>query len=212
MSPCLEGTSLPVHASIIAWGFLRPMTHTLRFSALALFVLGVAAQNREEKIVQALHANEHTLEGVLIDAGCRDRSLWNLKRPPEPQSAAVTPGGRGTRGAEASQSSGISVDSKTIGLERGDITAVMNPDSSARQSDPTCAIKANTRSYALLLRDGRLLDLDEGGNTYATAAVQASPQGKAMINGRGPGFKPRVTIVGWIQGDHVFADQVKLAQ
>jgi hypothetical protein len=58
--------------------------------------------------------------------------------------------------------------------------------------------------------NGRLLNLDDGGNTYATSAVQGSQPGKAMINGTSPGFKPRVTIVGKIYGDHVYADEVKV--
>lgn len=186
------------------------MRNILRISAVAVLVLAAQAQNRQEKVLQQLHANDHTLQGVLIDAGCEDRSLWNMTRLPEAQSAAIAPAGQGTRGAEGSQSQGVSVDSKTIGLEREDVTSVLNPDMSARQSDPTCAIKANTRAYALLLRSGRLLDLDEGGNTYATLAVQNSAQGKAMINGKGPGFKPMVTVVGSIYGDRVFANQVKL--
>ena len=185
------------------------MTHLLRMSAFAAAALAAAGQ---QKIAQELHAKDQSIQGVLMDGGCEDRSLWNLTRPAESQSAAIAPGGPGTRGAQASQSNGISVSSQTIGLERQDVTPVMNPDMSARQSDPTCAIRANTRAYSVLLPNGRLLDLDEGGNTFATTAVQASPQGKAMINGRGPGFKPRVTITGRVQGYRVFVDQVKLGQ
>ena len=181
-------------------------------SSAALLVLAAQAQNRNEKVAQQLHTNDQTLQGVLIDAGCQDRSLWNMTRPPEQQAAAIATGDNGTRGAQASQSHGISVDSQTIQAERADITPVENAETIARQSDPTCAIKANTRAYAVLLRGGRLLDLDEGGNTYATAAVQDSARGRDMLNGRGAGFKPLVTIVGWIQGDRVFADQVKLGK
>lgn len=185
------------------------MRRMLGISAIGVLAFAAEAQN-PDRLAQQLRSRDNQIQGVLIDAGCEDRSLWNMRRTPETQAAAVAPGGDATRGAEATQASGISVDSRTIGLERQDITPVQNPDMIARQSDPTCAIKANTRAYAVLLRDGRLLDLDEGGNTYASLAVQTSPQGKAMINGQGPGFKPRVTITGWIYRDHVFADQLKL--
>jgi hypothetical protein len=195
------------------------MTHTLRLVVLPLFALTLSAQNKEQKMEQPPHPREVTLQGVLIDAGCRDRSVWNLTRPPEPLNAAMPPSapesasGQATRGTQAAESGGISVDSKTIGLERQDVTQVVkNADLSARQSDPTCAIKANTRSFALLLRDDRLLDLDDAGTTFATAAVQASAEGRAMLNGKGPGFKPRATVVGTVQGDRIFANEVRLAK
>lgn len=168
---------------------------------------------------QPARRREASFQGVLIDAGCRDRSVWNMTRPPEPLNAAMpaagqtTSGQQATRGAQATESSGISVDSKTIGLERQDVDQVMmNADLSARQSDPTCAIKADTRSFALLLHDGRLLDLDDAGTTFATAAIQASSAGRAMLNGKGPGFKPRATVIGRVQGDRIFADEVKLGK
>ena len=119
---------------------------------------------------------------------------------------APAPAGKGR------QKDGISVDSKTLMTERKDVTPVMNTDLSARQSDPTCALKAGTLAYSVLLDNGRLLDLDDGGNTYATLAVQASPQGHAMINGAGPGFKPRVTISGILQGDRIFVNDLKLGR
>ena len=186
------------------------MRKGLRFAVCAFSVLAAAAQE------QPFHARQQTVQGYLIDAGCQDRSLWNMKRPPEQPAAAMAPlpspeAKQGTRGGQASQSSGVSVDSKTIDTERQDINPVTNrPDTPSRISDPTCAIKANTRAYAVLLGDGRLLDLDEGGNTYAALAVQHSKQGRAMINGQGPGFKPQVTITGVVQGDRLFTNEVKL--
>ncbi|HKE26799.1 MAG TPA: hypothetical protein VKB88_30815 [Bryobacteraceae bacterium] len=186
------------------------MTRTLCISAFAICALAAAAQTRQQKVVEELHAKQQTLQGILIDAGCEDRTLWNMERPAETQSAATAPGGQATRGAQATQSHGISVDSQTINAERQDITPVQETEMAARQSDPTCALKANTRGYAVLLPDGRLLDLDDGGNTYANAAVQSSRQGRAMLNGHGPGFKPRVTIVGRIEGSRVFTDSIKL--
>jgi hypothetical protein len=193
------------------------MKHKLRIALFALCALTAAAQSRrEQKITKELGAREVTLEGVLIDGGCQDRSLWNLTRPAEQQAAALpasnpaASGGQATRGGEATSSGGISVDAKTIKAERQDVTAVMKTELSARQSDPTCALKANTRAYSLLTADGRLLDLDDAGSTYATAAVQASPEGRAMINGHGPGFKPRVTVVGRMQGDRFFTSGLTL--
>jgi len=178
------------------------MKHTLRIAPLALIALAAAAQPRME----SLHGTRETLDGVLIDAGCGDRSLWNMARPAESLSAAIPAAGA------AAPNHGIAVDAKTLAAERKDVIPVMNPDLSARQSDPTCAIKAGTRAYAVLLHNGRLLDLDDGGNTYAALAVQNSTPGRAMINARGPGFKPRVTVTGTVQGDRIFADELKLGQ
>jgi len=59
--------------------------------------------------------------------------------------------------------------------------------------------QGDTHAYALLLADGRVADLDEGGNTFADAAVKADPQGRAMLAGQGPGFKPIVTVTGHVQ-------------
>jgi hypothetical protein len=42
--------------------------------------------------------------------------------------------------------------------------------------------------------------------------VQNSAAGRAMINARGPGFKPRVTVTGTLQGDRIFVDKLKLAE
>jgi hypothetical protein len=178
------------------------MKHTLPIASLALMALAASAQQRTE----TLHGTSATLHGVLIDAGCEDRSLWNLARPAESLSAAIPAAG------QASQSHGITVDSKTLAAERRDVVQVMNPDLRARQSDPTCALKAGTRAYAVLLDNGRLVDLDDGGNTYAALAVQNSPPGRAMLNARGPGFKPRVTVTGTVEGDRIFADELKLGQ
>jgi hypothetical protein len=185
------------------------MSHSVRIAAFALTAFAAWAQQPPST------AKRETVQGTLIDAGCSDRSLWNMTRPPEAPAAAMpappSPQAKqGTKGAQATQSEGVTLDSKTAGTERQDITPVMNPEAPSRQSDPTCAIKANTRAFAVLLGNGRLLDLDEGGNTFAALAVQHSPQGRALINGRGPGFKPRVSVVGVIEGDRLFTDDVKL--
>jgi hypothetical protein len=182
-------------------------------AALLATTVGLAQSKKEETNVEKLHARDYTLQGTLIDAGCRDRSIWNMTRPPEQLSAALAPTGQGTQGGTQTQSKGISVDAATISAERQDVTQVMaNADSAVRQSDPTCAIKGNTRAFALLLPNGRLIDLDEAGNTYATAMVNATPQGRAMLNGQAGGFKPWVTVTGWVEGDRFFTEGLKVKQ
>lgn len=180
------------------------MNSTVFVGSLALIALAAPAQQRME----VLHGSNETHHGILIDGSCEDRSLWNLARPAETLSAAVP----ALPPREAASGHGIAVDSQTLAAERKDVTPVMNPDLVTRQSDATCALKAGTRAYALLLDDGRLLDLDDGGNTYAALAVQNSAPGRAMINARGPGFKPRVTVSGALQGDRIFVDKLKLGQ
>jgi len=150
-----------------------------------------------------------TMRGVLIDAACRDFSQFNLSQPaqamPAPaKDANAKPGG----GASAS---GITVDAATLDAERADAMPHQVADLVSRQSDPTCAIKGDTHAYALLLPDGRVTDLDEGGNTFADAAVKADPRGRAMLAGQGPGFKPVVTVTGRVQGSKIVASAVKIA-
>jgi hypothetical protein len=169
-------------------------------------------------------------QGVLLDAGCRDFSSYNLGKPPvsvaganpaqTPQAAADAkagsakqPGAAPNGGAESSGTRtafGITVDAQTLAAERGDVMPHQVADLMSRQSDPTCAIKGNTRAYALLLDNGRLLDLDDGGNTYATVAVEGSTEGRAMLTGQAPGFKPRATVKGRLQGDKIVATGVQL--
>jgi len=187
------------------------MRYTLFFATLALGTLPGWGQQS----LQPFHAQKETIQGVLVDAGCADRSGWNLDLPPEQlttaQPAQPAPTGpQATKGDEAAQSNGISIDSKTAGTERQDVTMVMSTELAARQTDPTCAIKANTRAFAVLLPNGRLLDLDDGGNTYAALAVQHTPQGRAMINGKGPGFKPKVKVSGEVQGDRMLTQRLSV--
>jgi len=148
------------------------------------------------------------IRGVLIDAACRDFSRFNLSQPPQAlpapaKDASAKPGG----GASAS---GITVDARTLDSERADAMPHQVADLASRQSDPTCAIKGDTHAYAVLLADGRVADLDEGGNTLADAAVKADPQGRAMLAGQGPGFKPIVTVTGRVQGSKIVATAVRI--
>ena len=141
------------------------------------------------------------LHGILIDAGCRDRSAVNLAQPAERFSAAVPV-------QPPASAHGITVDANTADRERADVVMHQAPDLATRQPDPTCAITGGTRGYAVLLDNGKLVDLDEGGNTFASEAVFATKQGRDLLNGKAYGFKPRVTIHGRIAGAKLLATSV----
>jgi hypothetical protein len=106
--------------------------------------------------------------------------------------------------------SGVTVDSKTLAAERGDVLEHQVPDLHSRQMDPTCAITGATHSFALVLADGKMLNLDDGGNTFATVAIQGSAAGRAMLNGNGGGMKPEVTIKGTQRPGRVVVDSLKI--
>ena len=57
-----------------------------------------------------------------------------------------------------------------------------------------------------------MLNLDDGGNTFANEAVQGSAAGRAMMNGNGGGFKPRAVIKGRIRADKVVVQTLKLTK
>jgi hypothetical protein len=78
----------------------------------------------------------------------------------------------------------------------------------AHSPDRLCAITRATRGFALLTKDGRLLNLNEGGNTLAVHALHANPAGRAMLNGTGGGIKPPVTLRGRIHGDRVIVEKI----
>ena len=155
----------------------------------------------------------NTLQGVLFDAGCKDRSALNLSSPPETLSAAKPAETAAESQAKAKNtgavsSHGINVDAKTIAAERADVLPHQVADLRTRQADPTCALTGSTVGYSLLLDDGRILNLDEGGNTMANEAVVLSKEGRAMLNGSGYGFKPRVRVVGRVRGDRVIVERL----
>jgi hypothetical protein len=170
-----------------------------------------------------------TLHGILVDAGCRDRSQLNLTRPSIPvneRGPAETPEQTATENAQRAQmgyataqsqprnppisASGITVDSKTLDTERSDVLQLQVPDRVTRQEDPACGITGRTSNFAFLMDNGRLLDLDAGGDVWAWQAVQASSAGQAMLNGKGPAVKPRTTITGRIEGDTLVVNQLHL--
>jgi hypothetical protein len=111
--------------------------------------------------------------------------------------------------AGAVSAAGVSVSGDTVEKERADVSAHLVPDIVARQEDPTCAITATTSGYAIFTDSGRLLNLDQGGNTLAAQAIVGMPQGRAMLNGQAPGLKPRAVLKGWIQDDRVIVDSIQ---
>lgn len=142
--------------------------------------------------------------GILIDATCGDRTALNLRGKPTQPAMAVPPSPpEGKEGA----ASGITVDATTMQSERSDALAHQVPDLITRQPDPSCAITGGTREFALLTADGRLLNLDEGGTTYAWQAIQSLPDGRALLNGNGAGIKPQVALRGRIQGDRLIVEK-----
>jgi len=167
---------------------------------------GAPAQGQEHAVAYRPFTDFH---GILIDAACRDFSRFNLGLAPQALPAPAQPSNAKAAGGAAA--SGITVDARTLELERLDVMPHQIADLVSRQSDPTCAIKGNTRAYALLMADGRVADLDEGGNTFADAAVKADPRGRAMLAGQGAGFKPTVTVSGEVQGARIVARAVTIA-
>jgi hypothetical protein len=197
---------------------MAEMKTRLQILAIAAASLAAPAQTPEpakpdQEHTRAAAQPEQTaasLRGVLIDAACRDFSRYNLRLPPQPLPAPAKESDT-KPAAGATTASGITVDARTMDAERADAMPHQVADLVSRQSDPTCAVKASTHAYALLLPDGRVADLDEGGNTFADAAVKADPQGRAMLAGQGPGFKPTVIVTGHVQGSRIVASAVKIA-
>lgn len=138
--------------------------------------------------------------GLLVDAGCADRTLHNLRLPPAPFASSIAGLPPGTPSANQGSAYGITVSPQTLEGERADIMPHQVPDMRTRQKDPTCAITGSTTAFSLILPNGRLLNLDAGGNTYAWQGVYSTAAGRAMLNGMAPGFKPFASLKGFIQG------------
>jgi hypothetical protein len=216
---------------------MKTLLHLAMPLALAAFT--ASAQNANEvkdrgaTAVQSGPAPPVTLYGTLVDAGCRNRTALNLKQAPETfaaaapaQTAADAQTGAQARTAQGYQNpatpsqqpnnqvsvNGITVDPKTLAAERHDVLEHQVPDLRSRQLDPTCAITGATHGFALLLNNGRLLNLDDGGNTFANEAVQGSPEGRNMMSGNGGGFKPAAVVKGNIHADKVMVESLKLAK
>ncbi len=231
---------------MITWQSGYHMKPLLRSGALlALAALPLMAQNPNEvkdrgaTPLNAGPAPVVTLYGTLVDAGCRDRTAFNLAQTAETFNAAVpaqTPAeaqsGAQMRAAQGYENpsapaqqpntprsaSGITVDPKTLAAERHDVLEHQVPDLRSRQLDPTCAITGATRSFAVVLNEvnekgqHRMLNLDDGGNTYANEAVQGSQDGRTMLNGKGGGLKPAVVVKGRIHADKVVVQNLKLTK
>ena len=174
------------------------------------------AQSRRDNAL-AVPAGQAVFRGILIDAGCRNPEIANLRRPPEtlPNESPAQPPDAAQNNpppAGAVAVKGISVDSATIDAER---TGVMDPRVQGmfqRQTDPTCAVTGSTTNFAVLTDNNRLLDLDPGGDTLALVALQSTSGGRSLLNGDGPGVKPRVVVTGQLRGDRLIARDVTAAQ
>ena len=216
---------------------MKTLVRTAATLALAAFL--AAAQNANEdrdRGATPLYtgpAPTVTLYGTLVDAGCRNRTALNMSLPSLPFAVAApaqTPADlqsgsqmRAAQGyANATQpaqqqnppisASGINVDPKTLAAERSDVLEHQVPDLHSRQMDPTCAITGATHAFSIVLKEGRMLNLDDGGNTYATVAIQGSAAGRAMLNGNGGGLKPDVVIKGRMRADKVVVQTLKLTK
>ena len=153
-----------------------------------------------------LPTTPQTLNGTLVDASCRDRTAANLAEAPlEPAMPDAQPQAT-NRGSVSAK--GVTIDAATVDTERADIMAHQVPDLRSRIADPTCGVTGNTHAFALLTDTGRLLNLDEGGNTYAAEGVQATKAGRAMLSGSGAPFKPKASIKGFIRGDQLVVSEI----
>jgi hypothetical protein len=224
---------------MITWQLRMRITTVIRLAApLAFMAFAATAQNANEVRDQGATPLEAgatptvTLQGTLVDGGCRNRTALNLKQTPETfaqaapsQTAAELQNGSQMRTAQGYQNPaapsqqpnppvaafGVSVDSKALANERHDVLEHQVPDLRSRQLDPTCAITGATHAYAVVLdNNGRMLNLDDGGDTFANEAVLGSAVGRAMMTGSSGGFKPQVIIKGTIHADKVVVQTLKL--
>ncbi len=145
-----------------------------------------------------------TVSGVLVDASCRDRTTLNLRQKPVTDVA----GQRETAQPSSSTAPKTPPAGDSSDSARQSAIAQMVPDALAREEDMSCAVTGGTTNYALLLDDGRLLNMDQGGNTLAAQAVQSTAEGRAMLNGAGPAFKPRVKVRGRVGGDEIVVEKI----
>jgi hypothetical protein len=152
---------------------------------------------------ETAHQKGKELHGILVDASCQDRSSLNLRQVPVSLAGSETPNNAGAVSAK-----GVTVDSNTADRERSDAIAKQTADLRTRQQDPTCAVAGATVSFAVLLDDGRLLNLDEGGNTMAGQAIHVSPAGHAMLNGSASPFKPGITLLGRPERDRIVVERI----
>lgn len=216
---------------------MNTLVRTASTLALAAFLASAQTSkgnpDRGETAVAAGPAPTVTLYGTLVDSGCRNRTALNMALPSLPFTAAApvqTPAeaqsGAQMRTAQGYQNasqpsqqqnppttaSGVTIDPKTLAAERSDVLEHQVPDLHSRQMDPTCAITGATHSFSIVLKEGRMLNLDDGGNTYATVAIQGNADGRAMLNGNGGGMKPAVVIKGNMRADKVIVQSLKITK
>ena len=135
--------------------------------------------------------------GMLVDGGCRNRERFALQTP------------AGETLPPRSQQRGNAARSPQVPEE---VTENLVPDVAARQMDMGCAITGATTAFAIVLDNGQLKDLDEGGNTFAWEAVQATPEGQALMAGKQRGVKPRAVLQGTLRNDKIIVESVRLEQ
>lgn len=139
-----------------------------------------------------------TWSGTLVDAGCTNRDsnlLQTAAREAPPEEAGS--------GQEAAAPSAQVPE---------EVTENLVPDVATRQMDLGCAVTAATTAFAILLDNGQLKDLDEGGNTFAWEAVQATPAGQAVLEGKQRGLKPRAVLQGTLRNQEIIVDSLRLEQ
>ena len=73
-----------------------------------------------------------------------------------------------------------------------------------------CPITGGTRAFALQLSGGRLLDLGEAGTTLASAALNGSKDGRALINRLVYSIWPQATVKGHLHGSKIMVDSVTI--
>jgi hypothetical protein len=151
-----------------------------------------------------LMAQKHDMQtwsGLMVDGGCRDRSPENLRTPPTDSLAVAAK-------EPAKPPKGITVAPQVLKAERGEATLPDTLDHASRYDSASCALTADTKAFAILLADGQLLDLDEGGNTLAFDAFQSTPAGAAILNGKVGGLKPQATVTGLTAGRRIKVQSV----
>ena len=105
----------------------------------------------------------------------------------------------------------IKVPKEILKAERADVVLTHTADHATRYSNArSCAITADTKAFALLLPDGTLLNLDEGGNTLTFEAFQSTSAGQAILNGKVGGVKPQGTVRGLRWGARLKVRSIEL--
>lgn len=138
-----------------------------------------------------------TWNGTLLDAGCQNLNSYALRmRARETPPEAAGPG----QEAAAARSSLVPEEVKENRV----------PDLSTRQTDTACAVTAATIGFALLLDNGQLKDLDEGGNTFAWQALQATASGQAVLAGKQRGVNPHAELRGTLRDQEIIVESLLL--